>query len=229
MSSNCSSCGLPNSMQLQEQKSQDGGGGNEEKLFRNKLAPIPKRCSNEISFNDSMGDQNLSFIDMNQSKLVQSFYPNSEDQIPINHSVKKNNFLFSMNVSQTSSITAGNISLSNSGNNNTIRSFHAPNSGIVGSGLNSNGHGENAGAAKERGNNNANASKFKQQQSEQNSSGGSNSMLKKGGKMEFDMSVSQQISQGEIPLQMSQKPFLDNSVLNSSYDATPSKHAQQQQ
>lgn len=51
-----------------------------------------------------------------------------------------------MNVSQTSSIIAGNISLSNSGNNNTVRSFHAPNSGIVGSGLNSNGgHGENAG------------------------------------------------------------------------------------
>lgn len=47
--------------------------------------------------------------------------------------------------------------------------------------------------------------------------------------MEIDMSVSQQISQGEIPLQMSQKQFLDNSVLNSSYDATPSKHAQQQQ
>jgi len=55
--------------------------------------------------------------------------------------------------------------------------------------LNSNGHGENAGT-KERGNNNANASKFKWQQSEQNSSGGSNSILKKGGKMEIDMSVS---------------------------------------
>lgn len=148
-----------------------------------------------MSVNDSMmGDQNFSFIDMNQSKLVQSFFPNSEDQIPINHSVKKANYLLSMNISQTSSIIAGNISLSNSGNNNTIRSFHGIPLGNGGSGLMANGHVDITGgiqSVKERGNN-TNTSKFKWQQSEHNSSsGGSNSQFKKGGKMDFDMSVSE--------------------------------------